>query len=249
MPRNPNWTRDELILALDCYMQHRNIGRTPSKRSDLVKALSAQLNRLAVLHDLPRGEKFRNATGVYLKLANFMAIDPDWPGAGMKRMGKNDRQVWKDFAGQPETLNAAAQSILEHLAFSEENPDSQPLILAAEEQAALFEPTIEGRILSTSHIRRERNPRLAEQLKATYFDAHGYLDCSVCQFDFEHRYGKHGHRYMEAHHLKPISELSPKGEKTALEDLALICANCHRMVHRKSPWLKLDELRAMLRPA
>jgi putative restriction endonuclease len=33
------------------------------------------------------------------------------------------------------------------------------------------------------------------------------------------------------------------GDTTRLEDLALLCANCHRMIHRASPWLSVEELR------
>jgi hypothetical protein len=37
------------------------------------------------------------------------------------------------------------------------------------------------------------------------------------------------------------------GQKTRLADLALLCANCHRMIHARRPWLTLDELRGLLR--
>jgi 5-methylcytosine-specific restriction protein A len=35
--------------------------------------------------------------------------------------------------------------------------------------------------------------------------------------------------------------------RPALEDLALLCANCHRIIHSCRPWLSLDELRAIIR--
>jgi 5-methylcytosine-specific restriction protein A len=37
------------------------------------------------------------------------------------------------------------------------------------------------------------------------------------------------------------------GAKTRLSDLHLLCANCHRMVHAKRPWLTLDELKGYVR--
>jgi len=76
VPRNIPWTRDELIITLDFYMKHRAAG-IPSKGSSEIQLLSNELNRLALLHNLPIGEKFRNINGVYLKLMNFHAIDPD----------------------------------------------------------------------------------------------------------------------------------------------------------------------------
>jgi 5-methylcytosine-specific restriction enzyme A len=36
--------------------------------------------------------------------------------------------------------------------------------------------------------------------------------------------------------------------RNRIDDLALICANCHRMIHRVAPWLSPDELRAALNP-
>ena len=83
MPRNISWTSDKLIITLDFYMKHRATG-IPSKGSSEIQLLSNELNRLALLHKLPIGEKFRNVNGAYLKLMNFHAIDPDWPGNGMQ---------------------------------------------------------------------------------------------------------------------------------------------------------------------
>jgi 5-methylcytosine-specific restriction protein A len=87
MARNPTWSRDELILALDLYLCHRE--RLPdSDEAEIVK-LSETLNSLfgeqakdAVL--------FRNRNGIYMKLANFRAVDPlhTWQGTrGLSRSG------------------------------------------------------------------------------------------------------------------------------------------------------------------
>ena len=34
-----------------------------------------------------------------------------------------------------------------------------------------------------------------------------------------------------------------KGYETKIEEIAIVCSNCHRMLHRKRPWLKIDELK------
>jgi len=60
-------------------------------------------------------------------------------------------------------------------------------------------------------------------------------------------YGDHGDGFIECHHTKPVSELQV-GEKTKLSDLALVCSNCHRMIHRKRPWLSVDGIRTLLSP-
>lgn len=78
------------------------------------------------------------------------------------------------------------------------------------------------------HKRIERNATLAKAVKQHL----GYT-CQVCDTNFEARYGEIGKEYIEAHHLKPLATL--KGEKVAMDpakDFAVLCSNCHRMIHR-----------------
>ena len=61
---------------------------------------------------------------------------------------------------------------------------------------------------------------------------HGQLACETCGFDFKAMCGPHGDGYIECHHVIP---LHASGEtKTRLDDLILICSNCHRMIHRRT---------------
>jgi len=88
MSRNPDWTRDELILVLDLYF------RAGRKQLDATQPeviqLSKLLNRLPI-HSLElRQSDFRNAQGVSMKLGNFSAVDPEHLGAGLERGGKLD---------------------------------------------------------------------------------------------------------------------------------------------------------------
>jgi 5-methylcytosine-specific restriction enzyme A len=71
------------------------------------------------------------------------------------------------------------------------------------------------------------------------------LICEACEFDFELTYGERGRGFIEVHHGIPLHQLLP-GAKTKLDDLHLLCANCHRMIHSRRPWLTLDELRASI---
>jgi hypothetical protein len=50
--------------------------------------------------------------------------------------------------------------------------------------------------------------------------------------------------FIECHHLVPLHELRGL-RKTRLEDLALVCSNCHRMLHRQRPCLTVNELRRL----
>jgi 5-methylcytosine-specific restriction protein A len=57
----------------------------------------------------------------------------------------------------------------------------------------------------------------------------------------------HGADYIECHHVDLLADTEVT--LTRLEDLALVCANCHRMLHRGDPPPTVDELREMIAAA
>lgn len=101
-----------------------------------------------------------------------------------------------------------------------------------------------GRKLIT-HFRRERNPRIVSEKKAQVLKASGKLKCEACDFDFLEKYGELGYGFCEAHHKKPLSD-SNRELETKLEDLAILCSNCHRMIHRTKPMMSVDEFKKLL---
>jgi hypothetical protein len=104
----------------------------------------------------------------------------------------------------------------------------------------------EGKSYQAKHFVRERNTKLVALAKTRLKKEREYLFCEACGFDFQAQYGTIGHDFIEAHHLKPISEMKP-GEKTQLEDVALVCSNCHRMLHRRRPWMTIVALKKLLK--
>lgn len=82
------------------------------------------------------------------------------------------------------------------------------------------------------HRRREASIR-AKKLQAAMYENGGALRCEVprCGFDFKARYGKLGEGFAHVHHLVPISEAPIDGRPIALRELAVVCANCHAMIH------------------
>ena len=60
-------------------------------------------------------------------------------------------------------------------------------------------------------------------------------------------YGDIGEGFIECHHLLPLSQIRPN-QVTKLSDLATVCANCHRMLHRGGYALSLEKLRECLLP-
>lgn len=92
---------------------------------------------------------------------------------------------------------------------------------------------IEGHPKRVAHLRRERAPGLARDKKAALLATAGKLSCEECGFE---PVAKYGPAFLDAgldvHHRIPLAEL-PAGTETSLADLALLCATCHRIEHRK----------------
>ena len=105
----------------------------------------------------------------------------------------------------------------------------------------------EGHVNLRQHIIRERNPELIRKAKEKFkLEHNGKLYCEICKFDFFKKYGELGKDFIEAHHIKPISKMKD-GEKTNINDIVMLCSNCHSMIHRKKPWLSKDRLSELLK--
>lgn len=110
-------------------------------------------------------------------------------------------------------------------AFFEDVARELPTGVVAEEQLEVY-PRIENRKLVASHLRRERSRLLATECKIR-----DNYQCQVCEMRFESVFGSLGAEFAESHHIIPLSKLK-ENVVTRLEDLATVCANCHRMLHR-----------------
>ncbi len=230
--RRDAWLCDELILALNLYT---HAGQKPSLAE--LDELSEVLRSMPIEPELASDPSFRGRDSVYLKLANFTSLDPVAGRKGMTRGGAGDRRVWEEYAHDPLRLERASAAILAHL--SQLKPDgSQGL-----EEGLAEAP--EGRILTLAHRVRERSGKLVARKKAEAMASDGKLACAACGFDFEATYGDYGKGFIECHHTVPVSELKPDA-RTRLADLALVCSNCHRMIHHRAPWLSLAQMRALL---
>lgn len=96
------------------------------------------------------------------------------------------------------------------------------------------------RLIQHNRLDRVRNPVLVRDAKKDFKIKYGKLFCEVCKFDFEIGYGDRGKDYIEAHHKTHISQLN-ESVILRIEDLAMVCSNCHRMLHR-FPWMTVEEL-------
>jgi 5-methylcytosine-specific restriction protein A len=233
--RNPPWSRDELILALDLYLRNRL--RLPERDDTAISGLSSVLQSLAGAA-AGRFASYRNSNSVYMKLANFRALDPrhiEQGRRGLTRGGRLDSEVWEEFANKPDDVARIAAAIRSNIAEG----------LFEDEDFALPLEAPEGRLLASVHQRRERNAKLVDTKKMLALKQHGRLSCEACGFDFAAFYGDYGFGLIEAHHVQPLHTLLP-GSVTKLEDLVLVCSNCHRIIHAKTQWLTLEQLKALI---
>ena len=119
-----------------------------------------------------------------------------------------------------------------------------------------YGPSISERCRASCHVRRpasreglhrarERSVALVKRAKAVALEKLGLLRCTVCGFAFAATYGSLGDGYIECHHTRPLSELAST-RPTRVDDIALVCSNCHRMIHRRRPWLNIGERATLL---
>ena len=90
---------------------------------------------------------------------------------------------------------------------------------------------------------RLREAKISEHAKRNA----GRLPCEVpnCCFDFEATYGDLGRQFAHVHHLKPLAEADADGYMTTLADMAVVCANCHAMIHRGGDCRPLKDVSPM----
>jgi len=102
--------------------------------------------------------------------------------------------------------------------------------------------SIEGRAYTYEMTAYERDP----SNRAKCIEFFGY-NCQICGFNFERKYGEVGEKYIQVHHIEPLSESKKSVFVNPIEDLIPVCANCHCMLHSKKPALKPDELIGFIR--
>ncbi|MFF4241455.1 HNH endonuclease [Actinomadura geliboluensis] len=204
--------------------------------------LSRLLN-LAPIHSLEsRSDTFRNPNGVARKTFDLATHHPDYTGKPTNG-GALDLEVIDAFLKRPREMADAADLLRKGLASGDLAGGSLPNDDTESEDFS----APEGRLLLRRHLSRERSRKLRRRKIDSVLKRGGTLACEACGFDFEKTYGARGAGYIECHHVVPLHQV---GEgSTKLSDLALICANCHRMIHRAAPWPTPAELKALIEEA
>lgn len=231
---NPKWSRDETILALDLYFLCDE--KIPSANDARVLALSHKLRGLPHHALSARKPSFRNAEGVVFKLQNLRAVAT---GQGLKNVSDMDRRVWEEFRSSKKRLKEIA-ALLEVSA----------AMLNSFENAVVPEDReefVEGRMVTSLHKTVEREPKVRMALLVQRRRI-GPLRCDLCRKTALASDTLLEDAIFEAHHTVPM-HLAVQ-QKTRLSDMDLLCANCHKLLHRliaaSRQWLSVDQARERL---
>ncbi|MFI0406093.1 HNH endonuclease [Actinomadura sp. 3N508] len=241
--RSPDWVWDELVLA--CALVHRNNWHEVKHYDKRASELSELLQQLPFHPPTNRGSDFRNTNSVQRKTADIVTAHPDYTGA-TTRGGRATRQIVEAFLADPPRMLAAADRIAAAITSGDQNLRE---VIATPSPDEDEETALEGRSLERLHRFRERDRGLRKKRIDKTLAEGGDLACEVCGFNFTRAYGTHGDGYIEVHHLIPLHEAGES--ETKLSDLVLLCANCHRMSHRRlqttGTWPSPDELRDLIK--
>jgi 5-methylcytosine-specific restriction enzyme A len=100
----------------------------------------------------------------------------------------------------------------------------------------------EVRRLAWHLVAEGRNSVIARRAK----EIQGY-QCQVCGYQPPEELGNSGRRCIEAHHLTPFQDLDERPRHLDPErDFAIVCANCHRLLHSEYPPLSSARLQGIL---
>ncbi|NMA06510.1 MAG: HNH endonuclease [Ruminococcaceae bacterium] len=240
--KNIKWSREELILALAFYFK-KNPLHISVNNPELLRLcqLINKVNALCYNIGLYKYPVTRTPNSVYMKLCNFLRLDPSYNGVGLSKGSKLEEEVWNNFSGNSDLLSKVETSIAK-IAQDDNRYISNKRQLTKDE----YENEIrEGSLLFYVHKSYERAPKIINAKKSAALAKAGKLKCEICGFCFEDVYGEMGKGYIECHHIIPLSQYGQE-RLTKLDDLILVCANCHRMLHRYIDSLSPNELKKRL---
>lgn len=231
-----DWTRDEILLTVALVQSNDWQGLTAD--DERVVELSILLRSLPIHSPAVRDAKFRNPNGVARKSWDIATAHPQYSGRPTNG-GHLTREIVAECVADASVVGGEAAALRAGAAGGKFDPGTELL----NDEAFAHE----GGLLMVLHKRRERSSRLRRQKLNATRRAGLPVACEVCSFNFEHTYGPLGTGYIEIHHVRPLHDSGPT--TTKLSDLALLCSNCHRMIHRARPWLLPAQLEETLRPA
>lgn len=217
----PEWPVDAWLLVLDARIR---LGDTVPN-DEVCAALVADLHHLGpMLGD----SRLSGATSELVRTA-LLALRQRAENASAIADGDTDNRLVSDLLRDAETAPERLQATAAAIRALIGNLDAASIVSKLPDEPSEV-VHLEGRLLSRIHRYRERSPELARHCKRLARERTGQLACEACGKDFVERYGDVAERVIECHHRQPLSLRTTQSE-TRPEDMALLCANCHRAIH------------------
>ncbi|MFH1227399.1 MAG: hypothetical protein V1701_05800 [Planctomycetota bacterium] len=171
----------------------------------------------------------RTPAAIVFRLGNYSAIDPNSKVKGLDHGGKTAEGMFNKYSGDKDELHRLADKIKEGYLIEHEDNKSQL------NHERTYKEGAERRFIQTT---KERN----NSLRKAAIKEYGTV-CMVCGFDFNKTYGEDiADGYIEVHHEKMLA--GTEGEKeTTVDEVKVVCSNCHRIIHRKKEMLDWNILK------
>lgn len=228
---NPPWNRDETILALELFIDAGMVA-LPATETRVVE-LSNLLRAMPFNKENSRKPSFRNPAGVSFKLSNLQSVAG---GKGFANASRNDHAVWAYFQNRHQALRRVATQIKRFA-----NEVAVSVSLSDDEEFP------EGAVLTAAHKKIERNQKLRMTLIRERMK-NAPLKCDACSTSKVTTDPHLNEAIFEAHHLTPLASIG--ATTTKLSEMALLCATCHRLIHRLSKkqgsWASITDLKTII---
>ncbi len=236
MPTDKDWTYQEVLLALDLYVNR------PSGRKSVPQAEIRKLARLLG----------RSPGAVGRKLGNIVAIDPSYHGTGLPHRGSLERPLYLRWANRPMELRDQAEIIRSAFTGSariEPEPYSRPrgeadtgvslwnrlLNMTPEElQTLLGRHRTWARKQAAKGAGRHRGDRTVREgqskfekaVFAEFLSSAGARSSRKCPSCGHSRLKMNGDPLLEAHHVIDWSDTVSMDSRWGVP----LCPNCHALV-------------------
>jgi predicted HNH restriction endonuclease len=227
--RQPRWTIDETILAVDTYFEIGDVKKI-TKDNPLVRELSNTLRNMPI-HKI-KDEKFRNIAGICMTLLSIATLD-DTAQYSMRAASKLQKEVYYYYKDRKRYLKEIASSIRSCL----------PLPFEYYEPVD-HKPLLEGNILYLYHLFIENKSKEVQYLRKE-FRNRKKTRCFVCGIDLENIYGCRGWELLELHYSDSIANYNSSMDILPGKFIP-ICPSCHKLSHSKAELFVLEKLKAIV---
>lgn len=223
MAKNVNFTRDEVILALD-VLYNSNAEHLGAKSKEIID-LSELLNALPIYPKDVRPENFRNCTGVSHQISHFRSGYSHEENAW--NVGSLFFRINQEFKQNNLDLHETAEAIRKNRELFDKFP------FGSNDEATGFP---EGELLG--HLHRVLENRYGSKIPKE-------SRCSICKIDLSRVYSC-GVDLLHNHLMVPLNQLDGETKYTA-NDFITVCPNCHEALHRRRPWVTKRNYEEILR--